>query len=281
MPVWPAPTVSLRRLWSLCRRAAGPRSAPPVWSMPPCWIRSSYAICAARSARSAAASVVTTSAAISSIPWFPAGMKMLNALARHGFRRTRAVADTVRREGLSLSCCGCCRPSSRTSPTPCGGNSAMALRCLSAAWPEAGGSGARRGRWSSLVVQVNGKLRGQIEVPVDAERTAIEQAAQDEPNVQKFRRRASRVRKIVIVARQAGQPGVLRRTVMSRFMAAALTVPVLLIAGCAASSCAARRTCRRSWRCVLCPEPARVSGCATGCILSRKRLQSRAGRAAG
>jgi leucyl-tRNA synthetase len=37
-----------------------------------------------------------------------------------------------------------------------------------------------------LVVQVNGKLRGRIEVPVDAERNQIEQAAQQEENVQRF-----------------------------------------------------------------------------------------------
>ncbi len=37
-----------------------------------------------------------------------------------------------------------------------------------------------------LVVQVNGKLRGRISVPVDAERDAVEQAALDDENVQRF-----------------------------------------------------------------------------------------------
>jgi leucyl-tRNA synthetase len=50
----------------------------------------------------------------------------------------------------------------------------------------------------ALVVQVNGKLRGQIEVPVDAEREAIEQAAQTEPNVQRFID-GKPIRKIVVV----------------------------------------------------------------------------------
>jgi len=50
----------------------------------------------------------------------------------------------------------------------------------------------------TLVVQVNGKLRGQIEVPVDADRRAIEQTAQAEPNVQRFVE-GRPIRKIVVV----------------------------------------------------------------------------------
>ena len=38
----------------------------------------------------------------------------------------------------------------------------------------------------TLVVQVNGKQRGQIEVAADASREMIEQAARTEPNVQRF-----------------------------------------------------------------------------------------------
>jgi leucyl-tRNA synthetase len=49
-----------------------------------------------------------------------------------------------------------------------------------------------------LVVQVNGRLRGQIEVAPDADRGAIEQAALAEPNVRRFV--ADRpVRKTVVV----------------------------------------------------------------------------------
>jgi leucyl-tRNA synthetase len=50
----------------------------------------------------------------------------------------------------------------------------------------------------TLVVQVNGKLRGQIEVLVDADRAAIEQAALTEPNVQRFIA-GKPIRKIVVV----------------------------------------------------------------------------------
>ena len=52
-------------------------------------------------------------------------------------------------------------------------------------WPKADDSALVR-EAIELVVQVNGKLRGRIEVPVDAERDEIEQAAQHEENVQRF-----------------------------------------------------------------------------------------------
>ncbi len=52
-------------------------------------------------------------------------------------------------------------------------------------WPQADESALVREE-IELVVQVNGKLRGRISVPVDAERSQIEQAAQQEENVQRF-----------------------------------------------------------------------------------------------
>ncbi len=50
----------------------------------------------------------------------------------------------------------------------------------------------------SLVVQVNGKLRGNIELPADAARDAIEAAALEEPNVQRFIADKT-VRKVIVV----------------------------------------------------------------------------------
>ena len=50
----------------------------------------------------------------------------------------------------------------------------------------------------SLVVQVNGKLRGNVELPADAERDAIEAAALEEPNVQRFLADKT-VRKVIVV----------------------------------------------------------------------------------
>ena len=50
----------------------------------------------------------------------------------------------------------------------------------------------------TLAVQVNGKLRGTIEVAVDTAREAIEAAAQAEPNVAKYLE-GQTVRKVIVV----------------------------------------------------------------------------------
>jgi leucyl-tRNA synthetase len=123
------------------------------------------------------------------------GMKILNALGRIETGKEPSAA-AVRREGFSVL-----------------------LRLLSpivphithALWRELGyGDDVLNATWPipdtaaltrslvALVVQVNGKLRGQIEVPVDAKREAIEQAAQTEPNVQRFID-GKPIRKIVVV----------------------------------------------------------------------------------
>jgi len=68
---------------------------------------------------------------------------------------------------------------------------------LNATWPEPDPAALARSS-VTLVVQVNGKLRGQIEVAADADRTAIEQAAQAEPNVQRFLE-GRPIRKMVVV----------------------------------------------------------------------------------
>jgi len=52
-------------------------------------------------------------------------------------------------------------------------------------WPQVDESALVREE-IDLVVQVNGKLRGHISVPVDADRASIETAAQEEENVQRF-----------------------------------------------------------------------------------------------
>jgi leucyl-tRNA synthetase len=68
---------------------------------------------------------------------------------------------------------------------------------LQAAWPEADPT-ALVADEIELVVQVNGKLRGNIRVAKDADRAAIEKLALDEPNVQKHVG-AQPVKKIVVV----------------------------------------------------------------------------------
>ncbi len=50
----------------------------------------------------------------------------------------------------------------------------------------------------TLVVQVNGKVRGKVEVAVDADKDAVEQVALAEPNVQRFVE-GKQVRKIIVV----------------------------------------------------------------------------------
>ncbi|HYX65650.1 MAG TPA: hypothetical protein VE935_15650, partial [Burkholderiales bacterium] len=52
-----------------------------------------------------------------------------------------------------------------------------------------------------LVVQVNGKLRGSIRVPKNADKAAIEELALANPNVQKFIA-GQTVKKVVVVPRR-------------------------------------------------------------------------------
>ncbi len=123
------------------------------------------------------------------------GMKMLNSLARIEAGE-RGAADAVRREGLNLLL----RLLSPIVP-----HIAHALwrdlgygdDVLNAAWPVPDEAALARSL-VTLVVQVNGKLRGQIDVPVDAERGVIERAAQAEPNVRRFIE-GKPMRKIVVV----------------------------------------------------------------------------------
>jgi len=121
------------------------------------------------------------------------GMKMLNALARI---EGNGVADGVRREGLGLLL----RLLSPIVPHITHilwRELSYGEDVLNAAWPAPDQAALARSL-VTLVVQVNGKLRGQIELPVDAERGAIEQAAQTEPNVQRFVE-GRPIRKIVVV----------------------------------------------------------------------------------
>ncbi len=123
------------------------------------------------------------------------GMKILNALSRIE-ADVDAHTAAARREGLGILL----RLLSPIAP-----HITHALwrelgygeDVLNAAWPEPDTAALTRSL-VTLVVQVNGKLRGQIEVPVDADRVAIEQAAQAEPNVQRFVE-GRPIRKIVVV----------------------------------------------------------------------------------
>ncbi len=64
-------------------------------------------------------------------------------------------------------------------------------------WPQPDAVALRRAE-IELVVQVNGKLRGRILMPVDASSEAIEQAALNEPNVSRFVN-GQAVRKVIVI----------------------------------------------------------------------------------
>ena len=68
---------------------------------------------------------------------------------------------------------------------------------LMAPWPEVDEAALHRDA-IEYVVQVNGKVRGQIQVPVAAARSAIEQAAIGNENVRRFIG-AGQVRKVILV----------------------------------------------------------------------------------
>jgi len=68
---------------------------------------------------------------------------------------------------------------------------------LSAPWPEPDPEALQQDE-VDLVVQVNGKLRGHIKVPVDADRAQVEQAALADENVRRFTA-GQAVKKVIIV----------------------------------------------------------------------------------
>ncbi len=68
---------------------------------------------------------------------------------------------------------------------------------MSVPWPRPDAAALLRDR-VELVVQVNGKLRGRISVPADAERAQLEQAALSEANVRKFVE-GKAVKKVIVV----------------------------------------------------------------------------------
>ncbi len=68
---------------------------------------------------------------------------------------------------------------------------------MSVPWPRSDAAALLRDR-VELVVQVNGKLRGRISVPADAERAQLEQAALSDANVRKFVE-GKAVKKVIVV----------------------------------------------------------------------------------
>ena len=113
-------------------------------------------------------------------------MKLLNALDAFkgdaGGRRARCCAKA------SASCCACSTRPARTSPGRCGselGYAAAHGDLLDAPWPEVDEAALVQDE-IELMLQVNGKLRGAIRVPADADKAAIEAAALASPEFVKF-----------------------------------------------------------------------------------------------
>lgn len=73
----------------------------------------------------------------------------------------------------------------------------LGAEILNSSWPQADESALVQDS-IQYVIQVNGKVRGKIEIPADADKAVIEQAAQNDPNAQKFIGDAP-IRKIIVV----------------------------------------------------------------------------------
>ncbi|ROH93389.1 leucine--tRNA ligase [Stagnimonas aquatica] len=124
-----------------------------------------------------------------------AAMELVNALQK--FEGGEPLDRAVRQEALNalVACLAPITPHiSHTLWTALGNAGAV----IDAAWPEADAA-ALVSDAIKLVVQVNGKLRGQIEVPVGSSNEAILAAAKSEENVVKFLA-GSTIKKEIVVA---------------------------------------------------------------------------------
>lgn len=124
-------------------------------------------------------------------------MKMFNAL--DGFKETGEAADAVRCECASILLRTLYPVAPHITTAIWGelGYVETIGELIDAPWPKVE-EAALKADELKLVVQVNGKLRGQITVDVDADREAIEAAALASPDVQKFTKDLT-VRKIIVV----------------------------------------------------------------------------------
>lgn len=68
---------------------------------------------------------------------------------------------------------------------------------LDASWPQADNSALIKST-IQMAIQVNGKLRAQIDVPAEAKKEDIEQMARDHENVQRFTE-GQTIRKVIVV----------------------------------------------------------------------------------
>jgi len=121
-------------------------------------------------------------------------MELLNEVAKHGDKDAQSVA--VRHEALSSAVLllAPIAPHICHSLWPALGNSEAVA---DAAWPKLDESALVRSS-IDLVIQVNGKVRGKIEVAANASKENIEQLALADTNVQRFTDGVT-VRKVIVV----------------------------------------------------------------------------------
>ena len=121
-------------------------------------------------------------------------MELLNEVAKHSDNDAQSVA--VRHEALSSAVLllAPIAPHICHSLWPALGNSEAVA---DAAWPKLDESALVRSS-IDLVIQVNGKVRGKIEVAADASKESIEQLALADTNVQRFTDGVT-VRKVIVV----------------------------------------------------------------------------------
>ncbi|HHJ38434.1 MAG: leucine--tRNA ligase [Methylothermaceae bacteria B42] len=126
-----------------------------------------------------------------------ANMELLNALAK--FEETSPQGLAVKKEGLEAVI---------LMLTPIVPHICQALweamghedPVINAPWPGVDESALVQDT-IELVVQVNGKLRGKIQVPAQADKAQVEQTALNEPNVKRFIEGKS-VRKVIVVPKR-------------------------------------------------------------------------------
>ena len=110
-------------------------------------------------------------------------MELLNAVAHYQTSRMPMRARCATRR--SRSRCSRCRRSCRTSAMRSGRRSATQRALIDEAWPQPDAAALAQSL-VELVVQVNGKLRGRVQLPPGAERQHALDAALADPAVQRF-----------------------------------------------------------------------------------------------
>jgi leucyl-tRNA synthetase len=122
-----------------------------------------------------------------------AAMKMVNALYKLG---DDAADMTVLKEGLGIAL-RILAPIAPHVTHALWRDFGFGEDILQATWPQVDESALKQEN-VQYVVQVNGKVRAKIQVPVDADKASIEEAARSDANVQKFIGDAQ-VRKVIVV----------------------------------------------------------------------------------